>query len=144
TVRRTPADDWMYEFDDGRAAFSSKGGKSGFSRSRRDQHGNFTQKHWGPNPGDNYSVNATKLADGRIKKSFSSGRTTFESADGTEGYEEIKGDGKWARSERHWGPEDKDYYYKRYRADGSFTTEAIPRNQEALLDVRAGTSQWFL
>ncbi|PWU03765.1 MAG: hypothetical protein C5B53_00030, partial [Candidatus Melainabacteria bacterium] len=51
---------------------------------------------------------------------------------------------KWARSERHWGPEDKDYYYKRYKADGSAVIESIPRNESALLDVRAGTSQVFV
>lgn len=143
TVRHTPGEDWLFQYDDGRISCVDNSGKSGFSRSARNNQRGYTETFWGPNPSDNYSLTAVRMDNGWMKKSFSNGRLIFESADGTTGYEEIKGDGNWARSERHWGPEDTDYYYKRFKADGSSVTETIPRNVDELLDIRPGTSKDF-
>lgn len=92
---------------------------TGFERKQDKESGSTTEKHWGPNQKDNYSLTTDK--DGNKTFDYGGGRTRVERADGT-GYDrQVHEDG--TTLEKHFGPSEKDNFTKSTDTAGTTTTD---------------------
>ena len=145
TISIIPDKGWSYDYSDGRFAHINKDGQSGFERrpiNLTQPKDAYTEKHWGPKPEDKYSIAVIKNTDDSKIKTYDNGKIVIENQAGFDisGYETTKQGG--LTTERHWGPHDKDWYYKRVQADGGIKIESIPRNYDSMLDIRGASVEF--